>query len=86
MKMLNKSVVIKKKVGEVVSCGSERTASVLVEKIKQHPLYHKKFTLGKKFLCENPENKFQVGDQVEIVPVRPLSKRKHYMITRKIND
>jgi small subunit ribosomal protein S17 len=83
---MQSNTVLKKKIGEVVATGSERTATVLVERIKQHPLYHKKYTVGQKFLCENPENKFKVGDQVEIVPCRPLSKRKHYEISRKIND
>ena len=84
--MTNKEVVVKKKVGKVVACGSEKTATVLVERIKKHSLCQKKFTVGKKFLCENPENKFKVGDMVEIVPTRPISRMKHYLISRKIND
>jgi len=83
---MQSKTVLKTKNGEVVATGSERTATVLVERVKQHPLYHKKYKVGTKFLCENPENKYQVGDTVEIVPIRPLSKRKHYQISRKLND
>jgi small subunit ribosomal protein S17 len=85
--MINKqTTIVRKKIGQVVAANSKMTATVLVERIKEHRLYKKKFRVGKKFLCENPENKYQIGDLVEIVPTKPLSKRKHYLISRRKND
>lgn len=83
---MKSKIIVRKKIGQVVAAKNENTAAVLVESVKQDRLYHKKFTVHKKFLCENPENKYQVGDLVEIVPTRPLSRLKHYLISRKIND
>ncbi len=83
---MTKTVIVQKKVGEVIKTGSERTATVLVSRIKEHPLYKKKYKVGRKYLCENPEDKFKTGDMVEIVPTRPLSKRKRYLVSRKLND
>lgn len=76
--------ILKKKTGQVIKLGSERTATVLVERVLKHPLYHKKYKIGKNYLCENPKNQFIVGDLVEIAPCRPLSKNKHYFIVKKI--
>lgn len=83
--MTNKLTVVKKKIGTVVKCGSLNTATVSVDRTKEHRLYHKKYTISTKFLCENPENKFVVGDLVEIVSGRPISKRKSYTIIKKVD-
>jgi len=84
--MSKQTVIVRKKIGKVVSVKNINTATVVVDNIKEHRLYHKKYTISKKYLCENPDNKFQVNDMVEIVPCRPLSRRKHYLISKKIND
>lgn len=83
---MTKTVIVQKKVGEIVKTGSKRTATVLVSRLKEHRLYKKKYKVGQKYLCENPEDKFIVGDLVEIVPSRPISKRKRYIVSRKLND
>lgn len=83
---MSDNAIIKRKIGQVVATGSDQTATVSVAKIKQHRLYHKKYQLDQKFLAQNPDNQFKVGERVEILPCRPLSKRKHYIISRKFND
>lgn len=68
-------------VGRVVSTKMQKTAVVLVESQKTHPLYKKSFIRTKKYLVDDP---FEVkdGDIVVFVKIRPISKRKHWQITK----
>lgn len=69
--------------GRVVSAKLPKTATVLVGRIKTHPLYRKSFKVSKKYLVHS-EIKVEPGDVVEIIPVRPMSKNKHFQIYRVI--
>lgn len=70
--------------GQVVSDKMTGTVVVSVNRVKTHPVYKKKFTVSRKYKVNDPENSCKVGDSVDIVPTRPVSKDKHYMILRKI--
>jgi small subunit ribosomal protein S17 len=56
----------------------------LVERLKIHPLYQKKFKSSKKFLVDDPKNSYKIGDRVEIEETIPLSKRKSFQVIKKI--
>ena len=68
-------------VGRVVSVKMQKTAVVLVESKKTHPIYRKSFRYSTKFLVDDP---FEVtlGDVVIFEKIAPLSKRKHWRITK----
>jgi small subunit ribosomal protein S17 len=68
------------KVGRVVSNKMEQTAIVAVEYTVTHRLYHRHMKRTSKFAAHDAENKCQVGDQVEIVSSRPLSKTKRWRV------
>lgn len=68
-------------IGRVVSIKSEKTASVLVERIATHPLYKKNFVQSKKYLVEAMAG-IQVGDVVDFVNCKPVSKRKSWKIVK----
>lgn len=68
-------------IGRVVSTKNKNTATVLVERQAMHPLYKKTFVRSKKYLADDPLD-VKEGDIVEIEKVRPISKRKHWRITR----
>lgn len=70
-------------IGRVVSTKMNKTVAVLVERTKIHPLYKKAFASSKKYLAEDSIG-VKLGDVVEIIKVRPLSKRKMWRITKKI--
>ena len=70
--------------GQVVSDKMTDTVSVVVNRVKAHPIYKKKFAVSKKFKVHDPGNSCKIGDMVEIVPTRPVSKSKHYKLLRKI--
>ena len=68
-------------VGRVVSVKMQKTAVVIVESKKTHPIYRKSFAHSKKYLVDDP---FEVtlGDVVIFDKIAPLSKRKHWRITK----
>jgi len=69
--------------GIVVSNKTEQTVTVKVERRYRHPVYDKIIKRDKKYLVHNPKLKLKEGDLVEIKPVRPISKNKHYLIVNK---
>ncbi len=71
-------------IGTVVSNKCDETATILVSRVKSHPIYSKKYRVSKKYLAHNPDNKFKSGDQVEIVEIRPKSRNKSFAIVNKI--
>lgn len=69
-------------IGRVVSVKSKNTATVLVERMEKHPLYKKAFRQSKKYLAEATGVK--EGDIVDVIKIRPLSKRKHWKVMKVI--
>jgi small subunit ribosomal protein S17 len=72
----------KKKVltGIVVSDKMKDTIVVSVERYEKHPKYDKYMKLKKKFKAHDAGNTKKIGDKVEIVETRPISKDKHFMV------
>lgn len=66
--------------GTVVSDKMDKTIVVLVERIKQHPRYKKRYKVRKKYKAHDPENKHKKGDKVIIEECRPLSKEKKWVV------
>jgi small subunit ribosomal protein S17 len=58
----------------------DKTATVLIERLVTHPLYHRVVRTSKKVLAHDEENACQIKDQVTIIETRPLSKRKRWRI------
>ena len=70
------------KVGVVTSNKMDKTVAVRVDRLKAHEVYRRTVRLSKKFLAHDPDNRCQVGDRVEIIESRPLSRRKRWRVTR----
>jgi small subunit ribosomal protein S17 len=66
--------------GVVVSNKMDKTVVVLVERLVKHPKYKKYLRARKKFKAHDQRNVCQVGDQVEIVETRPLSREKRWAV------
>jgi len=62
------------------------TAVVETYRLKTHPIYKKNFKVVKKYLADDKENKFKVGDIVYIQECRPISKTKRFEITKKVGS
>jgi small subunit ribosomal protein S17 len=69
--------------GRVVSVKATKTAVVIVERKKSHPIYQKSFTRTKKFQVHD-ELGVREGDIVEFVKTRPISKMKHWQIVKVV--
>jgi len=66
--------------GLVVSTKMEKTAVVQVERRFQHPLYKRMLRQRKKYLSHDPGGVCHIGDWVEIVESRPMSRRKRWRV------
>lgn len=70
----------KRFVGVVVSDKMDKTVTVRVERLVEHPKYHKYIKRYKKFKAHDPQNRCQEGDRVLIEETRPLSKTKRWRV------
>lgn len=73
----------KTRVGVVISDKMERTVVVRVERRERHPLYQKTVWRRKKYKAHD-EIGCGVGDVVEIMETRPLSKTKRWRVVRVV--
>ncbi len=70
--------------GVVVSDKMDKTVVVLVTSKKKHPIYGKYITFTEKYKAHDEKNDTHVGDTVEIVETRPLSKDKYFRVLRVV--
>ena len=68
--------------GVVVSDKMQKTIVVSVSRFVKHPLYGKFYKVSKKYKAHDEENKYKVGDNVEIVETKPISKGKHFEVVK----
>jgi small subunit ribosomal protein S17 len=79
-KKLDTTKIIIRKKGIVVSDKMAKTVVVSVESLKTHAKYKKKYKSTKKYKAHDEEGKYKVGDAIEIIPCRPMSKDKRYKV------
>ncbi len=66
--------------GVVVSNKMKDTVVVSVKSFRKHPRYGKYISSDKKYKAHDPGNTKAVGDKVEIIESRPISKDKHFVV------
>jgi small subunit ribosomal protein S17 len=66
--------------GKVTSSKADKTITVVVERKIMHPMYKKFVTKSKKIAAHDSENKFKVGDVVNIQECVPISKNKRFEV------
>ena len=76
----SKNKIVTRKKGVVVSDKMDKTVVIAVETLKTHPKYKKKYRSTKKYKAHDEENKYKTGDRIEIVPCKPMSKDKNYIV------
>ena len=74
----------KARVGQVVSDKMDKTIVVAIEDSVQHPLYKKILKRTYKLKAHDENNQCGVGDTVEVMETRPLSKDKRWRLVRII--
>jgi small subunit ribosomal protein S17 len=68
--------------GVVVSDKMDKTIVVRVERLTRHPQYTRVVKRAKKFKAHDEQNQCSIGDLVEIMETRPLSKDKRWRVTK----
>ena len=74
----------KTRTGVVVSDKMEKTIVVAIKTKVRHPLYGKMVNRTRKFKAHDEENACGIGDTVEIMETRPLSKDKRWRLVKII--
>ena len=74
----------KVRVGRVVSDKMNKTIVVAIEDNVKHPVYGKIIKRTLKVHAHDENNECGIGDKVEIMETRPLSKTKRWRIVRII--
>ena len=74
----------KTRVGKVVSDKMDKTIVVAIEDHIKHPTYGKIISRTSKLYAHDEENTCGIGDTVEVMETRPLSKTKRWRLVRVI--
>ena len=74
----------KTRVGVVVSDKMDKTIVVAVKDSVQHPLYKKILKRTKKFKAHDEDNEAGIGDRVEIMETRKISKDVNWRLVKII--
>ena len=72
----------KSMIGNVTSNKMDKTVVVQVEAIKKHPLYKKQIKVRKSYKAHDKNNECNIGDRVEIIETRPLSRDKRWRVSK----
>jgi len=70
--------------GRVVSDKMEKTVVVAIESRMRHPLYGRIIRRTKKFKAHDETSVSAMGDLVEIMECRPMSREKRWRVTRVV--
>jgi len=69
-------------IGTVSSKKTDKTI-VVTELVRlTHPVYHKQYTVSKKFMAHDEKNEAKEGDKVAIIATRPISARKRFKLDK----
>ncbi|PIE01537.1 MAG: 30S ribosomal protein S17 [Acidobacteria bacterium] len=68
--------------GTVVSDKMDKTIVVMVERKIQHELYKRTLKQSKKYVAHDEDNAAKLGDLVEIIESKPMSKRKRWRLVK----
>ena len=72
------------RVGKVVSDKMDKTVVVAIVDNVKHPLYKKIIKRTVKLKAHDENNECRIGDRVEVMETRPLSKDKRWRVTNII--
>jgi small subunit ribosomal protein S17 len=74
----------KVRVGVVVSDKMQKSIVVAIDRRVPHPLYRKYSHRTTKLIAHDEKNEAKIGDKVQIMETRPLSKRKRWRLVQVV--
>lgn len=72
------------RVGVVEQVSGRKTIRVAINTLTKHEMYGKYLRRRTRLLVHDETNQAAVGDRVEIMPCRPMSKRKSWRLVRVV--
>ncbi|MBF0464591.1 MAG: 30S ribosomal protein S17 [Nitrospirae bacterium] len=69
--------------GDVISDKMDKTVTVAITSLYQHPLYKKTMKHTLKVKAHDEKNMCKVGDTVSVVESKPISKTKRWVVVNK---
>ena len=69
--------------GKVIRDKNNKTIVVLVKRKYLHPFFGKVMSSSKKYHVHDENNKFKIGDVVNIIESKPFSKKKRWEVITK---
>jgi small subunit ribosomal protein S17 len=75
----------RKLIGRVRSDKMNKTVVVEVVRFKREGIYKKYVRVRKRYKAHDEKNEFKVGDRVEIIESRPLSREKRWAVARLVD-
>ncbi len=69
-------------IGTVVSDKMDRTVVVQVKRLFIHPIYKKYVRRNAKYKAHDATNQCGIGDKVQIIESRPMSKDKRWRVSK----
>jgi small subunit ribosomal protein S17 len=72
------------RIGVVSSDIRDKTVAVDVERLVRHPLFGRVIRKRARLVAHDENNEARIGDKVEVMETRPLSKTKRWRLTRII--
>ena len=70
--------------GTVTSDAREKTITVEIERLVRHTVYNRVVRKRSKLMAHDEKNDAHVGDFVEVMETRPLSKTKRWRLSKVI--
>jgi small subunit ribosomal protein S17 len=70
--------------GRVTSDARDKTITVTIERLVRHPLYGRVVKMQKKLMAHDEQNEAHIGDLVEVMETRPLSKTKRWRLVKVV--
>lgn len=72
--------------GVVTSDVQDKTIVITVTSRLTHPLYRKQYTRNRKYIAHDEKNEAKIGDTVEIIETRPISRRKSFRLLQIVES
>ena len=66
----------------VTAKNSQKTIKVRIERWYFHSLYNKRIKMSKTFLVHDEKSEANIGDKVQIIEARPISKLKRWRLVK----
>ena len=76
----------KSQLGVVVSDKMDKTVVVKVDRLVKHQLYNKYIKRSVKYKVHDEQNVCKIGDRVQIIECRPMSKDKRWSLKQIIES